>query len=109
MTEITQEAIMAAVSTAKPFALVILKKGPNYESTGNLQIEHLKHIFTMRSEGQQLVTLPVTDSGEIAGIGLMATSKEEAIALTAADPGVIAGRFTFEVMSCMGMPGDSVR
>lgn len=109
MSEVTEESIKAAVAGAKPYALVILKRGPNYDSTAHLQMEHLKHIFTMRGAGQQLATFPVMDAGDIAGIALMATSKEEAAALTAADPGVKAGRFTFEVLNCMGLPGDSVK
>ena len=109
MTEITPESIKAAVATAKPYTLVILKRGPNYDSTAELQMEHLKHIFTMRAAGQQLITFPVMDTGEVAGIGLMATSKDEAAALTAEDPGVKAGRFTFEVFNCMAIPGDTVK
>lgn len=106
MPDITQEFIMAKVATAKPHTLVILKRGPNYDSTGHLHMEHLKHIFTMREAGQQVLTCPIMDEGELAGIGLFALSREEAAALTAEDPGVKAGRFTFEVLNCMGIPGD---
>lgn len=106
MPDITQEFIMAKVATAKPHTLVILKRGPNYDSTGHLHMEHLKHIFTMREAGQQVLTCPIMDEGEIVGIGLFALSNEEAAALTAEDPGVKAGRFTFEVLNCMGIPGD---
>ena len=109
MTEITQESIMAAVATGKPHTVVLLKRGPNYESTGHLQIEHLKHIFAMRAAGQQVITLPITEPGELAGISVFVTAdKGEAAALAAADPGVKAGRFTFEVLSCMALPGDAI-
>ena len=106
MPDITQEFIMERVAAAKPHSLVILRRGPNYDSTAHLQMAHLKHIFTLREAGQQVLTCPITDEGDIAGIALFALPKEEAAALTSGDPGVKAGRFTFEVLTCMGLPGD---
>lgn len=110
MPERTQESIMAEVAKAGRYVVVLLKRGPHYDTTGELQMPHLQHVFAMRDAGQQLITLPVRDLGEIVGIGLMATSdKDEVSALMERDPGVVAGRFTFELLSCMGMPGDTVR
>jgi hypothetical protein len=110
MAEITQEWIMEQVAKGRPYTVLLLKKGPNFATTGHLQIEHLKHIFSLREAGHQLITIPITDQGELAGLALYATAdKKEAIRLTAADPGVAAGRFTFEVLSCMGLPGDMVK
>lgn len=110
MPEITPEFIRAAVSQAKPMTVVLLKRGPNFETTADLHMQHLTHIFTMREAGQQLMTLPITDDdGDLVGISLFATAdKEEARRRTAEDPGVKAGRFTFEVLGCMGIPGDRV-
>jgi len=111
MAEITSEEIMAEVAKGKPYTLVLLKRGPNFESMAHLQMQHLQHIFGMRHAGQELITLPIMDpDSELAGIGLFATAdKEEAARLTSADPVVIAGRLTFEILGCMGLPGDAVR
>jgi uncharacterized protein YciI len=111
MADLTPESIMAEVKAGKPYTLVVLKKGPNFDSTAHLQMEHLKHIFTMRHAGQQLITIPIMDlESELAGIGLFATAdKEEAARLTAADPAVVAGRLTFEILGCMALPGDAVK
>ena len=110
MTEVTPETVMAAVAKGKPYQLVLLKRGPNFDSTNDLQMQHLLHIFTTRAAGQQLITLPVMDAGDLAGISVYAgVTRDEAAALAAADPGVKAGRFTFEVLSCMGLPGDTLR
>lgn len=110
MPEVTEEFIRSSVASAKPYSLVVLRRGPNFDSTAHLQMEHLKHIFTLRLAGQQVLTCPVMDPGsEIVGIALMPMGKDEATALTAADPGVKAGRVTFEVLGCMAMPGDGVR
>jgi hypothetical protein len=110
MSEITPDSIMAEVAKARGLTVVLLKKGPNFESTQHLQMEHLKHIFTMRHAGQQLLTLPIREeTSEFAGIAVYATAdKEEAARLTAEDPGVKAGRFTFEILSCMALPGDVI-
>lgn len=108
MPEVTEESIKSAVSKAKPYSLVILRRGANYDSTSHLHMEHLKHIFTMREAGQQVLTCPVIGAGEIVGIALMPLGKDEATQLTSADPGVKAGRFAVEVLSCMGLPGDTI-
>ncbi|MGE3075306.1 MAG: hypothetical protein AB7N24_16235 [Dehalococcoidia bacterium] len=110
MTEITPESIMAAVKQAKPYMLVILKKGPRYAETQDIHMQHLAHIFAMRAAGQQLITLPVMDpSSEYVGVGVFAVAtKEEAIALTEADPAIKAGRLTYEIVSCMGLPADGL-
>lgn len=110
MPEVTEESIRSAVSQAKPLTVVLLRRGPNYDTTQHLHMEHLKHIFTMRDAGQQVLTLPVTEQGsDLVGIGLFATGdKAEALRLTNEDPGVKAGRFTVEVLGCMGLPGDRV-
>ncbi|HMO54569.1 MAG TPA: hypothetical protein PJ994_08705 [Tepidiformaceae bacterium] len=103
------EAIMAEVQKARPYTLVVLRRGPNYETTPGVHMDHLRHIFAMRAAGEQILTLPVTDPGEIAGIGLMATAdKAAAEALIAADPAVRAGRLTYEIVSCMALPGDAI-
>ena len=110
MADLTPEWIMAEVAKGKPYTVVLLKRGPNFDSTGHLQMQHLQHIFAMRHRGQQLITLPIMEADcELAGIGLFATpDKEEVARLTAADPAVVAGRLTFEILSCMGLPGDTV-
>lgn len=110
MVEITPNAIKAEVAKARSYTLVVLRRGPRFDATSDIQMSHLQHVFGMRNAGEQLVTIPVTDSGEIVGIGLMATAnKDEAAALMESDPGVAAGRFTYELLSCMAMPGDIVR
>lgn len=109
MAEVTRESIMAAVATAKPHVMVVLKKGPNYDTTGDLHMAHLQHIFTMRAAEQQVLTMPVMSESDIRGIGVFATADvAEAEALVKADPGVAAGRFVYEMLSVMGMPGDGV-
>ena len=110
MPEVTEDFIRASVASAKPYSLVVLKRGPNFDTTAHLQMEHLKHIFALRQAGQQVLTCPVMDpESEIVGIALMPLGKDEAAALTAADPGVQAGRLTYEILGCMAMPGDGVR
>lgn len=103
-------AIMAAISQAKPYCLGLLIEGPNYATTGDLHPAHLQYIFKLRASGAQLITLPVMEPNRIRGIALFASAdKDEAIRMMTEDPAVQAGRFTVEVLSVMGMPGDAVK
>jgi hypothetical protein len=105
--DVSEESIRAAVSTAKPYTLLLLYKGPNYDTTGHLHMDHLRHVFTLRAAGEQLITMPVPQEGDLRGIAVFAEAdRERVVEMASADPGVAAGRFRIEVLSCMGMPGD---
>jgi hypothetical protein len=54
------------------------------------------------------VVLPVRDDSDVCGVGVFVGSVEEATAIMAGDPGVLAGVFTFEVHPCVGFPGDAL-
>ncbi|OAI39170.1 hypothetical protein AYO38_08085 [bacterium SCGC AG-212-C10] len=110
MPEITEEFIRSQVAGAKPYIVVLLKRGPNFESTQHVHMEHLKHIFALRQSGEQVITLPVTaNGGDLCGIsvfvGADAAHVEE---LAAADPAVTTGRFVYELVNVMGIPGDGI-
>jgi hypothetical protein len=103
-------AIMAAISQAKPYCLALLIEGPNFATTGDLHPAHLQHIFKLRASGAQLITLPVMEPNRIRGLALFSSAdKDEVLRLMTEDPAVQAGRFVVEVLSVMGMPGDSVK
>jgi len=83
--------------------LVLLYRGPN--STGEvtpeaqrIQEAHMANIGRMADEGKLILAGPMADDGKLRGIFVFrVASLEEAQALAAADPAVMAGRLVPEV------------
>ena len=107
----TDEKIHEGLATVKPYSLLIFKPGPTPDVKGAEQIQwqHLQYLFNLRSEGKMLVTCPVTVQAGISGIGILTiTDMEEAKEIFDNDPNVKAGRLVYEVLPCMGIPGDGL-
>lgn len=100
----------AMLGTAKTYSLVLLKDGPNAADVDAQKSvwEHGRRNFGLRDEGKLVIVLPVMDGSEVCGVGVFAASVEETVEIMAADPGVQAGVFTYEVHPCMGFPGDAL-
>jgi hypothetical protein len=110
MKTFTDDEMNALLPTAKPYSVMILRPGPNFASADAPSIvwEHGRRNFGLRDDGVLAVVLPVRDDSDVCGIGVFTGSVESATAIMAADPGVLAGVFTFEVHSCAGFPGDAL-
>ena len=105
--------ILSRLATIKPYVLVVLFKGENYDHPDTPRIrqsEHLPHIFRQRDQGIMVLTMPVNDStSRMAAIAIYSgISKEDVIKYTREDPAVKAGIFTYEVVTSMGLPGDTL-
>ncbi|HKA85659.1 MAG TPA: YciI family protein [Acidimicrobiales bacterium] len=105
--------IREAVARGRAYTLVLLWDGPIRDQEAaeadRLQQEHLRHLFTLRSEGKLLLNGPVTDGGELVGIAIYAGDDREAVrALAEADPSVEAGRLRVDVRPLFGIPGDVI-
>lgn len=70
--------------------------------------EHGRRNFELRSEGKLPIVCPVTDEGDLAGIGIFEATPEEVDRIMQDDPGVSAGLFTCEVHQVRGFPGSSL-
>ena len=110
MKTFTDEEMGRLLPTAKPYSVVILKKGPKFDddTTPGIVWEHGRRNFGLRHDGVLAVVLPVTDGSEVCGIGVFTGTPDETVAVMNDDPGVQAGVFTFEVHPCRGFPGDSL-
>jgi hypothetical protein len=110
MKAFTDDEMNALLPTAKPFTVMILRTGPNFTSADAPPIvwEHGRRNFGLRDDGVLAVVLPVRDDSDVCGVGVFTGSVEEATAIMADDPGVLAGVFTFEVHPCVGFPGDAL-
>ncbi|BBZ44712.1 hypothetical protein [Mycobacterium parmense] len=95
---------------ARPYSLVILTKGPNFDDAGTPAIvwEHGRRNFALRDDGVLAVVLPVTDDSDVCGIGVFAATIDDTVAIMADDPGVASGVFNYRVHPCRGFPGDSL-
>ena len=106
----TDEDMRAAMATTKPYTAVLLHHGPSYDDPGTPAIvwEHGRRNFELRAAGKLAVVLPVRDDSTLSGIGIFALDESETRAVMDADPGVVAGVFTYEVHPTRSFPGDAL-
>ena len=106
---ITDDYMNNRISRARTYALVVLRPTPEYFAAGSRPVvwEHRRRNMALQAAGIMPIVCPVGDD-QIAGIGIFNTNPDEARAIMADDPGVLAGIFTFEVHTCRGLPGDAL-
>lgn len=98
------------MSRMTTYALVFLKKGPNWKPGSTPELErlqqgHLAHLTRMTKEGKMLLAGPFTDGKDPLGICLYTVPLEEARSLAETDPSVQAGRLAVEVRPWMSVKG----
>ncbi len=114
MTEpLAEAAIEARVGENRWFWLMLLMTGPRRDhdeaTAERIQLEHLAHLFELESNGQLTAFGPVLDAGELRGIGVLTVeTREEAEALMAGDPAVVAGRLLAEIRPWFARPGSAL-
>ncbi len=110
MKTFTDDEMGQLLPSAKPYSVVLLKRGPRFadDTTPAIIWEHGRRNFALRHDGVLAVVLPVTDESDLCGIGVFAATVDAAVGIMNNDPGVQAGVFTFEVHPCRGFPGDAL-
>ncbi|MGO9384741.1 MAG: hypothetical protein ACLP4W_22280 [Mycobacterium sp.] len=110
MKTFTDEEMGRLLPSARPYSVVILRKGPKFgdETTPGIVWEHGRRNFGLRDDGVLAVVLPVTDGSDVCGIGVFAATVDDTTAIMGDDPGVAAGVFSYEVHACRGFPGDAL-
>jgi uncharacterized protein len=111
---ITDEFILKSIEKGKPYILMLYKDGPNRnqspEEAKELQMAHLRYLFSLREEGKLLLNGPVTDDSPLEGIGIFSsTDLKEVEQLASGDPSVKAGRLLFELYTMFALPGDKLK
>ena len=109
--EITDEIVRGNVAKGKQYCVRIFKVGPNRDQSQaeaeQIQREHLRYLFNLKSEGVLLINGPVIDDPVLKGVSIFnTTDKEEVKNLSDEDPAVKAGRLIYEVYLWLGLPGD---
>jgi hypothetical protein len=108
MQEITDDFMKEMLTRSKNYLLVILKAGPQKITEDQRKIvwEHGRRNFELRAKGLLSIVCPVSDDSDVKGIGIFNASKAELKKIMDEDPGVSAGIFTYEILSCRSFPGD---
>ena len=108
MTLITNEDMRKRMAQTKAYCAVILKAGPNRHIPGVEKIirEHGRRNFALREEGVLSIVCPVTDGGEVSGIGIFNARIDRVRAIMDEDTGVREGVFVYEIHPCRSFPGD---
>ena len=111
--EFVPEEIIPKLAKLKPYVLLILKKGENYGMSDTpriIQSEHLPYVFKQREDGMMSLTMPIMDnSTEFTAIAIYnTTDKEKVRELVVKDPAVMAGIFDYEIVSSVGLCGDTL-
>ena len=108
MSEITDEFMTQMLSRARDYSIVILKASPNHNPPGAEKIiwEHARRNFLLRARGVMPIVCPITDGGDLAGIGIFNADVEEAKSIMDQDPAVKEGILVYEAHPCRSFPGD---
>jgi hypothetical protein len=114
--EVREEEFLAVRQAAMPYTVMILRAGPNFRMPGpdgdpavtEVIMRHGKRNLALRLAGLMPIICPIGDGSGVTGIGVFDASPDEVERIMAADPGVTAGVFTYEVHPCRSFPGSAL-
>ena len=109
--QITDEDMLKLKELPHPYTLLILRKGPRFSmDPEGIQIirEHGRRNLRLRAAGLMVIICPVSDGGDVSGVGIFAADPDQVDKIMAGDPGVQAGLFKFEVHPTRIFPGDTI-
>ncbi|HVY51329.1 MAG TPA: YciI family protein [Devosia sp.] len=115
MPEISDEWMQARLAKVRPYVMVLLRKGPAYQSPERREPEqartvreHGRRNMRLQAEGKMALVGPVHGAGDLVGLCLFAVPQAEARALMDQDMAVRAGIFVYDVATWYGVPGDTL-
>ena len=114
--DITDDEFAQMRSTARPYTVMILKVGPKFVAPGperddqvtGIIMAHGKRNARLHRAGLMPIICPIADGSGVTGIGVFNAGPDEVDRIMAADPGVIAGVFTYEVHASRSFPGSAL-
>ena len=108
MPTITDDFMKQMMTTTKPYTLVLLTKGPNFNRLDAPGIiwEHGRRNFELRAEGLLSVVFPIRNDSDKAGVGVFNADVEQTKKIIEEDPAVMEGILTYELHSTRSFPGD---
>ncbi len=110
---VTDDMLQEALSTTRPYTVVVLKAGPRFEPPGpdrspevaEIVLSHGKRNYALHLAGILPVVCPVADGSGLTGIGIFDADPDEVDRIMAGDPGVQAGVFTYDTHPTRSFPG----
>ncbi len=110
MQEITDEYMKQMSATAKPYTVVILKRGPAFKMPDAYPVvwEHGRRNYQLRAEGILSIVCPIPGDPEMAGIGIFNTDAEQTKEIMKDDPAVKENILVYEAYASKSFPGDSL-
>ncbi len=68
--------------------------------------EHARRNFFLRARGLLPIVCPITDGGDLAGVGIFNADVDEVKSIMDQDPAVKEGVLVYEAHPCRSFPGD---
>jgi hypothetical protein len=110
---VTDEQLEASLEHTKEYTVLILKAGPKFEMPGpdrtsgvtKIIWEHGKRNTALRLAGLMPIVCPIADGSGVTGVGIFDAAPDEVETIMAADPGVQAGLFSYDIHPARGFPG----
>lgn len=114
--EISDDEFALMRGSARPYTVMILKAGPKFVAPGaerdpqvtEIVMAHGKRNARLYRAGLMPIICPIGDGSGVTGIGVFDASPQDVERIMAADPGVMAGVFTFEVHPSRSFPGSTL-
>ena len=108
MPQITDEYMRSMLPTTKPYTLVVLRRGPQYDAESPIVWEHGRRNFALRADGRLAIVCPVRDGTDTCGIGIFDLTEDATREVMDGDPGVQAGIFVYDTHPTRSFPGDAL-
>jgi hypothetical protein len=110
MAGMTDEQMRARLAEAKPYTVVILKRGPNYHSEDARSViwEHGRRNMELQGAGLLPIVCPVVDDTDVSGVGILTVDAAAAAEIMNEDPGVRAGVFSYDLHDVRSFPGSTL-
>lgn len=107
---ITDERMLEVISNARRYTVSLLRRGRGWGvgDWESLIWEHGRRNIAMREAGILVITLPVPDSEEFAGVGVYTSDTSTVRKILEADPAIVNGILEFELLDAQGFPGDTL-
>jgi hypothetical protein len=110
--QLSAEEFEAELATTRPYTLCILKAGPKFEPPGpdrggwvfQTIWQHGKRNAALHKAGLLPVVCPVADGSEVAGVGILDASLEDADRILSDDPAIKAQILTYELHPTRSFP-----
>ena len=108
MENITDEDMLSLLPTTKPYTIVVLKKGSEFDRQSPLIWEHGRRNFSLRADGRLAIVCPVDDGKDVTGVGIFNLDEHQTRDLMDEDPCVRAGIFMYETHPTRSFSGDAL-